>query len=170
MVHQPTILDRTESVERYQKGGYHPIHIEDTLDGDRYHVIHKLGSGGSSTVWLARDNSTQRLVSLKSLTANASRDDKDLKMLRYLDDRFGQSPGRDNINSITNTFRIEGPNGMHKCDVSQVDSPSMAQLIQIAWQVAGSRQLRGALTRRLAKQLAEAVYSMHSAGMVHGGL
>lgn len=90
-------------------------------------------------------------------------------MLRYLDHHSRPGSGRNNIVSVTKTFKIEGPNGTHTCYVSHVGGPSMAQLIQNAWQVAGSRQLRGALTQRLAKQLAEAVCCMHSVGMVHGG-
>lgn len=170
MEYQCTMLDGLEYVERYRKGGYHPVHLEDTLDGGKYHIIHKLGSGGSSTVWLARDNDTQRVVSLKILTASASQENKDLKTLRYLDRHLGRRSGRSNIISITKTFQLEGPNGTHTCYVSHVAGPSMVQLIQNAWQVTGSRQLRGALTRNLAKQLAKAVCRMHSAGMIYGGL
>ena len=43
-----------ESPNRYQLGGYHPVHIGDFVH-ERYRVIHKLGFGTFSTVWLARD-------------------------------------------------------------------------------------------------------------------
>jgi serine/threonine-protein kinase SRPK3 len=43
-----------ESPDRYQPGGYHPIHLGDVYC-QRYRVIHKLGFGAYSTVWLARD-------------------------------------------------------------------------------------------------------------------
>lgn len=47
-----------ESPHLYQPGGYHPVHLGD-IYCDRYKVIHKLGFGSYSTVWLARDlNST----------------------------------------------------------------------------------------------------------------
>jgi hypothetical protein len=42
----------TEDVERYQRGGFHPVHLGDVYD-ERYRVVHKLGAGGFSTVWLA---------------------------------------------------------------------------------------------------------------------
>ena len=154
----------------YQKGGYHPVQLEDTLGGGRYDIVHKLGSGGFSTVWLARDNETQQFVSLRTLTASASQENKYIEMLRYLDHHSRRGEGRNNIVCITNTFQLEGPNGTHTCHASDVAGPSMAQLIQNAWQVTGSRELRGTLTRSLAKQLAEAVCCMHSAGMIHGGL
>ena len=44
----------SESIEDYLPGGYHPVHLKDTLKA-QYKVIRKLGDGGSSTVWLAFD-------------------------------------------------------------------------------------------------------------------
>lgn len=44
-----------EPIHRYRKGGYHPIALGDTLKDGRYKVLHKLGWGGYSTVWAARD-------------------------------------------------------------------------------------------------------------------
>lgn len=43
-----------EPVERYRSGGYLPVHLGDVL-GHRYKVVHKLGWGGYSTVWLTTD-------------------------------------------------------------------------------------------------------------------
>jgi serine/threonine-protein kinase SRPK3 len=43
-----------EGPDRYQPGGYHPIYLGDVYC-QRYRVIHKLGFGTYSTVWLARD-------------------------------------------------------------------------------------------------------------------
>lgn len=45
-----------EAVERYQYGGYHPVHLGERYEGkERYKILHKLGCGSYSTVWLARD-------------------------------------------------------------------------------------------------------------------
>ena len=43
-----------ESTHKYRYGGYHPVHLGDVYC-ERYRVIHKLGFGSYSTVWLARD-------------------------------------------------------------------------------------------------------------------
>jgi serine/threonine-protein kinase SRPK3 len=60
----------------YHPGGYHPISIGDTFDHGRFRVLHKLGFGGSSTVWLARDQweegGRRRIVTLKAMRADVS--------------------------------------------------------------------------------------------------
>jgi hypothetical protein len=43
-----------ENPDGYRDGGYHPVHLGDVYQ-QRYRVIHKLGFGSYSTVWLARD-------------------------------------------------------------------------------------------------------------------
>ena len=55
-----------ENVEKYTRGGYHPISIGDTLvasnnldrpaSNNSYRVLKKLDFGDRSTVWLAKDN------------------------------------------------------------------------------------------------------------------
>lgn len=50
-----TIGVPAEDLSRYCPGGFHPVHLNDLLDS-RYEVLHKLGFGSFSTVWLARDN------------------------------------------------------------------------------------------------------------------
>ena len=44
-----------EPLNRYHKGGYHPVHLGDHLSDGRYKILQKLGWGGYSTVWAARD-------------------------------------------------------------------------------------------------------------------
>lgn len=44
-----------EPLHRYRIGGYHPVALGDLVNDGRYKVLHKLGWGGYSTVWVARD-------------------------------------------------------------------------------------------------------------------
>jgi hypothetical protein len=50
------LLFKEEDVLNYRPGGYHPVALGDTLKDGRYKIHHKLGYGGFSTVWVARDN------------------------------------------------------------------------------------------------------------------
>lgn len=48
-------VEEAEQLHRYRFGGYHPVRIGDRFKGERYKILHKLGFGGFSTTWLARD-------------------------------------------------------------------------------------------------------------------
>jgi serine/threonine-protein kinase SRPK3 len=55
-IYQPSNLLLTqEPVSKYRPGGFHPVRLGDTFKGGRYTIHHKLGWGGFSTVWLAKD-------------------------------------------------------------------------------------------------------------------
>lgn len=49
-----------ENLDHYRQGGYHPVHIGDTFLQGKYVVVHKLGHGNMSTVWLAAEETTQQ--------------------------------------------------------------------------------------------------------------
>ena len=69
----PSSLDGVEHARDYRPGGFHPIAIGDAFSQGRYSIVHKLGYGGSSTVWLARDREGEvPLVALKALRAEDS--------------------------------------------------------------------------------------------------
>ena len=158
-----------EDVEKYRKGGYHPIHLGDVLKSGRYSILHKLGHGGFSTVWLARDEYQNRLVSLKVLTADALQPQKELRLLRHLDEHVQLDPRRGSIVTIYDDFMIDGPNGTHLCLVSRPGGPTLSTLSNSPGEIAGSRRLRAPLARKISRQLARAVSMMHDVGIVHGG-
>ncbi|KAI2702008.1 hypothetical protein CBS147332_7784 [Penicillium roqueforti] len=109
-----------ENSEDYVPGGYHPTLIGDTLCSGRYTVVHKLGFGGYSTIWLARDNQRQRYVSLKILTARASPDNHfPMKSdLAHSGKRFTPS--------LLGQFSFHGPNGHHRCLVGEPAGANVA--------------------------------------------
>lgn len=69
-------IDRnTEDVNRYEPGGFHPILIGDTLGPrNRFRVVHKLGYGQFSTVWLCYDEEDKIWRAVKVICADSSSD------------------------------------------------------------------------------------------------
>lgn len=88
------MLDNGEHPYRYRPGGLHPVHIDDRLDGDRYKIVHKLGFGDSSTVWLARDRVLQKYVALKIKEAGISEFHNELDTLKHFSKFKSDHPGR----------------------------------------------------------------------------
>jgi serine/threonine protein kinase len=118
-------LDGVEDVEDYRPGGFHPVAIGDVFAEGRYRVVHKLGFGGSSTIWLAR-NRPGKLVTLKIMRAKVSSKPVDeipelavsLKLSEYIQAK-GLVP-RSNIQTPGDCFKENGPNGLHLCLVYQL--------------------------------------------------
>ncbi len=44
-----------ESLAHYRSGGFHPVHLGDTMQEGRYKIVHKLGWRYDGTIWLAKD-------------------------------------------------------------------------------------------------------------------
>ncbi|KAK2765450.1 hypothetical protein FQN54_008303 [Arachnomyces sp. PD_36] len=153
-------IDEVEKLERYQPGGYHPIHIGDEL-ADRYRVVHKLGYGTYSTIWLARDRHREVYVAIKINTANAP--SCETGILHALADSRSDHPGRAMIPSILDQFELQGPNGCHRCYVT---SPARSSVT-----AAKSCYLFTIETARaLVSQLILAVAYTHARGFAHGDI
>jgi serine/threonine protein kinase len=124
-------VDGVENLEEYCKGGYYPITISDTLSSPRktYVVLHKLGYGSYSTVWLAQDTQTKRLVSRKLLTGDPDAADrsKELAILAHLANNVAscsglsgggprpEHPGSQYISRLLDSFEVESPKATHTC-------------------------------------------------------
>ena len=166
----PSQMDDVEDVECYRQGGFHPISIGDCFAQGRYRVLHKLGSGGSSTVWLARDQGGTgqgSLVTLKAMRADAS----NIRAPALTISEFLRAarPSCTGIQTVDDHFFVQGPNGSHLFLVSPFAGPSVLAMSDSPGRVAGSRRLRADLARKVAKQIATTVQCMHQAGVVHGG-
>ncbi|KAF6801056.1 protein kinase domain-containing protein [Colletotrichum musicola] len=90
-----------EALHRYRPGRYHPIHLQDELCDGRYRVIHKLGYGGHSTVWLCKDQHAKvpTYVSIKILVADDGEDESP-------DLRLSASLGGDHMRDIPAAQRL----------------------------------------------------------------
>ena len=168
----PSWLEGVENVEEYEPGGLHPMCIGDVLDNGRYAVIHKLGYGGFSTVWLARDlhASPNRLVAIKAMRADVSTvaDDEipEMAISRALQSIL---PRPVPLRFVDDKFTVRGPNGSHTCLVSSLAGPSVLAMLDCPGRTAGSRRLRADLAKKAARQATVAIHLMHSKGIVHGG-
>lgn len=118
-----------EDLEGYHGGGYHPINLEDEISHCRYRIVHKLGFGSYSTVWLARDQQEKRYVALKIIVAEASRFSSKSRILSHLyRSSIGRfHPGRASVPFILDEFFLEGPNGRHLCLVGEPAGCSVAE-------------------------------------------
>lgn len=154
-----------EVLERYRIGGYHPVRLGDEFSCERYRVIHKLGYGNFSTVWLARDHAENRYVSLKVVTAAASELSSEAKIRHHLRQGNPFHPGRKFVLSLLDDFWIDGPNGRHQCLVSEVVGSTIVEAKEATEH--GVLPLKAA--RKITAQLALGLSYIHSCGVLHGG-
>lgn len=155
----------------YQTGGLHPVHLGDRLDkGERYKVLHKLGHGRFSTVWLARDTHLGQYVALKILSADRSisqtHHNNELMFLQYLAERRSSGSGYVGSKYISSGlfrhFWVEGPNGRHLVLVLPVYGPSISHMSR--W----TTRIRKGVVRQIALQATQGVAYLHSEGICHG--
>ncbi|KAH7305020.1 kinase-like domain-containing protein [Stachybotrys elegans] len=161
------MVEDVESPYYYCPGGYHPVNITDCLAG-RYHIVHKLGHGTFSTVWLAHDSNTSRYVAVKVGTADAEKTEVDalLHIQRGISASSRDSEKLSLISTALDHFTIQGPNGTHPCIVT---TPARCGLRDTKQETNfGLFQLE--VGRSLAAQLALAVSLVHSQGYAHGDL
>ncbi|KAK4152905.1 protein kinase dsk1 [Chaetomidium leptoderma] len=157
-----------ENLEEYRIGGYHPTVIGDAFHEGRYKVAHKLGFGGSSTIWLARDRHLQRYVSLKILMARQATESNEAKILRLLSGCSSESThsGQGFIPRLLDDFTIDGPNGRHLCLVQEFAACS----ITVAKEWSSNNMFPVETARSIAAQLILGLSYLHSRGVSHGDL
>lgn len=160
---QPRMED-VEDVEKYAPGGYHPVDIGDCLGPEGgshfYTVLHKLGFGGFSTVWLARCSQNEQYYALKILTSDLPQSQgKDLTVLQGLKDNGFENS---HVVELYESFEVSGPNGTHSCLVLPALGPSLDDL-----------SVKGALAPeirfQMCQQVASGVAALHERRICHGG-
>lgn len=160
------MVEDVEQLEHYQPGGFHPVQIGDRFR-DRYRIVHKLGYGPFSTIWLARDEQVPRYVAVKVCTADAVQLEADT--LSCLGETAGPhgglNGGRDLVPVVLDRFNVQGPNGSHGCLLTAPARCSLRDAREASF--VGLFQLD--VARSLAAQLALAVAYIHEQGLVQGG-
>ena len=179
------LLHTQERMERYRPGGFHPVKLGDTFSGGRYKVHHKLGWGGFSTVWLARDHSyvavaavtlklgfrtdiespsLNRWVSLKITTATDTESSGELA----LHQKLRQAGAADGVVQLLDSFVHEGPNGEHQCLVFELLGPTVESVVHDYHE--GGDSLEAETVLKVTRQLLQALAALHRTGYAHGGL
>lgn len=153
--------DDTEQVEWYKPGGFHPVHLGDTFDEGRYKVVNKLGAGGFSTVWLARDVKEQNWVALKITDADHADFDPGAASHYYATPSVA---GSEHVVPNCRRFTFDGPNGHHLCFVLPVLGPSLSSLSNNF-----EARLTPSFARRAAYEATQALAELHAQGICHGG-
>ena len=57
-----------DDIGKYEDGTFFPVYLGDELDGGRYVIWNKLGSGSKSHIWLAKDQCSGSVVKLQAIT------------------------------------------------------------------------------------------------------
>ncbi|KAM0191956.1 hypothetical protein ACHAPI_008676 [Fusarium lateritium] len=119
-----------EPLHRYRPGGYHPVALGDSLKDDRYKVLHKLGWGGYSTTWAAKDEKEDRYVAVK-IKMSEDKGSGELDILRVLSTLPMNHPGSPHVNRMLDYFTLFGPNGSHDCLVLELVGPNVANTVDL---------------------------------------
>ncbi|KAJ7165869.1 kinase-like domain-containing protein [Mycena filopes] len=157
---------KVENVARYHPGGLHPVHLSDMhsgSDGTSYRIIHKLGFGSFSTVWLAQDTelSKNRAVALKFITSASMGSTNEVAIHQYLVSR-PHTAGYDNILMAVDTFQVDGPNGLHNVLVTDV--------VSSVYELCKFRLIDHLNELDIIRQIFQGVAFLHDNGIVHGDL
>lgn len=159
------IEDESEDPMQYLNGYYYPVFIGDLLN-QRYQVVHKLGRGGFSTVWLAHDRECGKDVALKVLASAA----------------LGSAAREYEIHSAL-AQRVQDHSRLILCQdhfvLSRVDAEDNIKhdhhVLVLPLQGPNIMTLQQGLKKPLpshmnvAKELLQAIASLHKANFVHRG-
>ncbi|KAF8741613.1 kinase-like protein, partial [Rhizoctonia solani] len=166
-------LDKEEDLLDYADGGYLPVHIGDTFKEGRYLIVRKLGWGHFSTVWLAKDRTSNRHVAIKVVKSaktytTAARDE--VGILRFINSVY-KDPGHENVVQFLDTFDHKaesdsGPSPVHVCMVFEPLGASLLTLIR-----AHRKGVPEHLVRQIATQVLAGLAFLHErCGIIHTDL
>ncbi|KAG4281375.1 hypothetical protein FPRO06_10280 [Fusarium proliferatum] len=150
----------------YAMGGYHPVHLGDLYDDGRYRIVHKIGAGDTSMIWLARDSSTSSWVALKILMADQPPSIEE-NIIRCHDILAHHHQDKIEPRFITymRYFHIDGPNGRHLCLVLPFCGPNLHSLSNYM-----KSRMKPQFVQALGYQATEIVRDLHARGICHGNI
>ncbi|KAI5247945.1 kinase-like protein [Aureobasidium subglaciale] len=158
-----------EPLHRYRTRGYHPVRLGDRFAGDRYEILHKLGWGGYSITWIARDRLSCRNVALKITISEASTSrNRERQVLEALWQTEPPSEVQhQHVVRLFDAFKHVRPNGTHDCLILELLGPSIPTIIEARY---SDRRLPGKIATKLCKETSLALDILHKQGIGHGDL
>ena len=182
------LLFNEENILDYRPGGYHPVALGDAVKDGRYIIRHKLGYGGFSTVWAARDKESalhprrsarftvlvltfcrlERWVAVKIYIADEVTSARELDVFRGLAELSTGDRVAKHIVQLLDTFQVEGPNGKHQCLVFEILGPTLRLELDEYHRTKEPIDIDTVID--FSMQLLQAVALLHEAGYAHGGI
>ncbi|KAJ9214878.1 hypothetical protein DTO166G4_3470 [Paecilomyces variotii] len=162
-----SLLVEEESIPTYRPEKFYPAHIGEIFN-HKYQVVGKLGYGSSATVWLCRDLSDYRYITLKIYTASTSvaRETEIYKHLRTIQSNHA---GLLCLRSLIDNFQIQSPygHGVHTCLVHPPLGISLGQLTPLL----PDRVMSSAMVRTTIRNILAALDFLHTeARVIHTDL
>lgn len=160
------VEDESEDPLQYLSGVYYPLFVGDIFHEGRYQVVHKLGRGGFSTVWLAHDRLDGKDVALKILssTENAAKEyeihENIKRRVQDVQDRSRLALSHDHF--LLTRIDCNKTEYKHHLLVLPLYGPNLSTVLETK---------QGTLFERISamKQVLQAISSIHHAGLVHRG-
>jgi serine/threonine-protein kinase SRPK3 len=168
------IDESVEPFEGYTAGGYYPLQIGHRLGPlQRYHIVHKLGHRGSSTIWLGLDERMARYVAVKIAVSDLDRPFESSILRSLWSDKESTGHTQADIATlpaILDEFEVEGPEieGSRQKHHCLVTKPARMSLTE-AREVSDRRLFQPSIAHAIAAQLIQTIAFLHSRGVVHAG-
>ncbi|KFY38574.1 hypothetical protein V494_04318 [Pseudogymnoascus sp. VKM F-4513 (FW-928)] len=157
-----------EKLSRYRPGGLHPVALGDTFDDERYTVVHKLGNGGFSTVWVAYDDVRCEWVALKIMTAAMTETSREVRWFDTLAESRPESESSKYIVRLLDRFIVDGPNGKHMALAFELLGPNLRSAVKTEFP--DRDDIDPSTTFKMAEQVLKALAFIHEIGFAHGDI
>ncbi|KAI4727391.1 hypothetical protein E4T49_04885 [Aureobasidium sp. EXF-10728] len=130
--------------------------------------MHKLGHGGFSTTWIARDSRLSRNVALKIKAASASSSENREGLIIRALSRSGSilQSGQMHLMQMLDGFQHNGSNGIHDCLVFELLGPSIASVVE---RRPVDNRLPGHVAKKACKETCLGLQALHEQAIGHGG-
>ncbi|KAI3424978.1 hypothetical protein D9Q98_008359 [Chlorella vulgaris] len=151
--------DEQEDEEDYKRGGYHRVRCGEKFKDGRYTVLHKLGWGHFSTVWMVRDEQTAQLGAMKVVKAAAHYTEAARDEITLLSQIAENDPEDSHYCCrMVDWFEHSGAHGRHVCMVFEVLGDNLLTLIRLF----AHRGIPLPAVRHLARQVLVALDYLHT--------